>query len=165
MPLIPTLTLRPATPSDRPALVEQELLLNLFEDAIAHDRNLTRPGADAAIDRLFERIAESDGTVIVADLNGAVIAHMFLVFDRMGPYVREDMRDYALVADMFVRAAHRGQGIAQALLAEAERLATARGVPRLMIGVLSGNDRAERTYQEFGFTPYALELTKSLPRG
>ena len=158
------LLLRPATAADRPALIEQELLLNLFEDAIAHDRSLDRAGAGAAIDRLFERIAGCDGAVIVAERDGAVIGHMFLVFDRMGPYVRDDMRDYALVADMFVRAAYRGQGVAQALLAEAERLATARGVPRLMIGVLAGNDRAERIYRHYGFTPYALELAKPLPR-
>ena len=138
------------------------MLLNLFEEAIAHDRRLDLTGGAATIDRLFERVAECDGAVVVAEWQGAVIGHMFLVFDRMGPYVREDRRDYAMVADLFVRTAHRGRGVGQALLAEAERLATARGVPRLMIGVLSGNDKAVRAYRHYGFSPYALELSKDL---
>ncbi len=115
------------------------------------------------MDRLFQRVAECNGAILVADLDGAVIGHMVLTFEQHGAFVREELRPHAYVADLFVREAHRGQGIGTALLAEAERLAIARGVPRLYIGVLSGNDRAEQAYRRFGFRPYALELSKDLP--
>jgi len=156
------LTIRPATPADRTALDEQEQLLNLYEEPFSRDRRLDRAGSVAAMDRLHERVAASNGTILVAELNGAVIAHLVLTFEQHGPFVREDLRPHAYVADLYVRQAHRGQGIGTKLLAEAEKIAVARGVPRISIGVLSGNDGAEKNYRKFGFNPYALELSKDL---
>jgi len=157
------LVIRPATAADRKALDEQELGLNLFEDALVGDRNITAAGGTAAMDLLHQRAADSDGVVLVGEIGGAVIAHLVLTFERFGPFVREDLRDYALVADLFVRAAHRGGGIGRALIAEAERRAIARGMPRIMLGVVHGNRAAERSYRRQGFRDYALELVKDLP--
>jgi GNAT superfamily N-acetyltransferase len=157
------LVIRPATAADRVALDEQELGLNLFENALVGDRNLTAAGGTAAMDRLHGRAADSRGVVLVGEIGGAVIAHLVLTFERFGPYVREELRDYALVADLFVRAAHRGNGIGRALIAEAERRAIERGMPRIMLGVVHGNHAAERSYRRQGFRDYALELVKELP--
>lgn len=160
------LVIRPATAADRVALDEQELGLNLFEDALVGDRNVTAAGASAAMDRLHQRAADSDGVVLVAETDGAVIGHLVLAFERLGPYVREELRDYALVADLFVREVHRGRGVGRALVAEAERRAIARGMPRMMLGVVHGNRAAERSYRRQGFRDYALEMVKDLlPRG
>jgi ribosomal protein S18 acetylase RimI-like enzyme len=60
-----------------------------------------------------------------------------------------------------VREAHRGQGIGRALVAEAERLARARGVARILMGVLPGNP-AEALYRRLGYRTYAVELAKDL---
>ncbi len=157
--------IREATAADRPALDEQEQLLNLFENPFIHDRNLTRAGATAAMDRLHQRAADSGGAVLVAELDGAVIAHLVLTFERAGHYVREELRDHALVADLFVREAHRGRGIGRALIAEAERRAIARGMPRIILGVVHGNAAAERSYRRQGFTDYVLEMVKPLRPG
>jgi len=161
----PSMKIREATAADRPALDEQEQLLNLFENPYIHDRSLTRAGAIAAMDRLHHRAAESQGAVLVAELDGAVIAHLVLTYERQGPYVREELRDYALIADLFVRQAHRGRGIGRALIAEAERRAIARGLPRIMLGVVHGNAAAERSYRRQGFADYVLELVKPLGPG
>jgi GNAT superfamily N-acetyltransferase len=155
--------IREAKLSDRAALDEQEQLLNLFENPFSDDRALTRASATAAMDRLQQRAAENGGAVLVAEIDGAVIGHLVLTFERMGPFVREELRDYAYVADLFVRQAHRGHGVGRALIAEAERRAMARGMPRILLGVLSGNHAAERSYRRQGFTDYALEMTKTLP--
>jgi GNAT superfamily N-acetyltransferase len=155
--------IREATGADRLALDEQEQLLNLFENPFSGDRDLTRAGATAAMDRLHQRAADSRGAVLVAELDGAVIGHLVLTFERMGPFVREELRDYAYVADLFVRQAHRGRGIGRALIAEAERRAIERGMCRIMIGVLHGNREAERSYRSQGFADYAIELVKDLP--
>jgi hypothetical protein len=45
---------------------------------------------------------------------------------------------------------------------EAERLAMARGVGRIMVGVVAGNSAAEALYDQLGFAPYAIELAKDL---
>ena len=160
---VPDLLIRPATAADRPALDEQELGLNLFENALVGDRNTTPEGGVAAMDRLHQRAEDSRGVVLVAEIGGAVVAHLVLTFERFGPYVREELRDYALVADLFVREPHRGQGIGRALIAEAERRAIERGMPRIMLGVVHGNTAAERSYRRQGFQDYALELVKPLP--
>lgn len=161
--IVPDLTIRPATPADRAALNEQELGLNLFENALVGDRNTTAEGGVAAMDRLHQRAADSGGVVLVAEIGGAVIGHLVLAYERFGPYVREELRDYALVADLFVREPHRGRGVGRALIAEAERRAIERSMPRIMLGVVHGNVAAERSYRRQGFGDYALELVKTLP--
>ncbi len=158
MPLV----IRPATDADRVTLDEQEQGLNLFENQLLGDRQWTRAGATAAMDRLIQRAADTGGTVLVAELNGAVVGHLVLTFERMGPFIREELRHHAHVADLFVRAALRGQGIGAALMAEAERRAIARGVPRITLGVVHGNTGAERAYRRAGYRSYALEMVKDL---
>ena len=154
------LVIRPATPADRPALDEQAQALNVFEEPFSYDRRLDLAGGVESVATLLERTANG-GALLVAEIDGAVVAHMALWFDRMPPFVREELRDYAYLGDLFVREAHRGQGIGRALVAEAERLARARGVARILLGVLPGNP-AEALYRRLGYRTYAVELAKDL---
>ena len=161
---MPAIVIRPATPADRASLDEQARLLNQFEDAFSHDRRIDHAGGVASIDQLYQQVAKAGGAICVAELDGAVVGHIVLWFDRMPPFVREELRDIAYIGDLFVRAAHRGQGIGAALIAEAERIAAARGMPRILLGVLTGNP-AEAVYRKLGYRPYALEMAKDLPKG
>ena len=61
------------------------------------------------------------------------------------------------VHDVAVLASHRGRGIAEAMLAEVERLARERGACKLTLEVLSGNAPAMRLYQRVGFEGYQLD--------
>jgi len=61
------------------------------------------------------------------------------------------------VHDMVVHPAHRARGIGQALLAACEAHARERGCCKLTLEVLSGNQRAMRSYAHFGFAPYVLD--------
>jgi len=157
---MPALVIRPATEADRPALDAQAQGLNLFEEPFSHDRRLDLQGGVDSVATLLERTADG-GALLVAEIDGAVVGHMALWFDRMPPFVREELRDYAYLGDLFVREAHRSQGIGRALIAEAERLARARGVKRILLGVLPGNP-AEAVYRKLGYRTYALELAKDL---
>ena len=60
------------------------------------------------------------------------------------------------VHDIVVLPAHRGAGVGQALLDACEAHARERGCCKLTLEVLSGNPRALRSYERFGFAPYAL---------
>lgn len=156
------LTIREALPSDREILLEQFQGLNLFENAITGDRTTDHAGAEASLAYSEKRVAESRGHQLVAVLDGQVVGVLFLTFGQQAPFVREDRRAHGYVSELFVEAAHRGHGVGRALLAEAERLTRARGLDRLIIGVVAGNDRAEETYRRAGFAPYSREMLKRL---
>ena len=61
------------------------------------------------------------------------------------------------VHDVAVLASHRGRGIAEQMLAEAERIARERGAVKLTLEVLSGNRSATRLYERIGFAGYQLD--------
>lgn len=156
------LVIRSAEARDRDALIEQFLGLNLHEEAIAGNRRTDRPGAVASLDAALDRVAASGGVALVAEHAGAVVGHLFLVFERDPVYVREELRTHAHVSELFVRPVARGAGIGTALLREAERLALDRSLRRISIGVLAGNAATERLYLRLGFRPHAIELEKPL---
>ena len=59
--------------------------------------------------------------------------------------------------DVAVLASHRGQRIAERMLAEAERIARERGACKLTLEVLTGNTPAVKLYQRIGFEGYQLD--------
>jgi ribosomal protein S18 acetylase RimI-like enzyme len=61
------------------------------------------------------------------------------------------------IHDLVVLPGHRGMGIGQALMQAAQTHAQARGCCKLTLEVLTGNDRALRSYEQFGFEPYTLD--------
>jgi ribosomal protein S18 acetylase RimI-like enzyme len=76
--------------------------------------------------------------------------------------LRQLTRRHGTVTDLVVHEDWRGRGIGRMLLAEAERLTRAEGLKRLVIGVLVANEKAERTYRNFGFEPYVAIMKKEL---
>ena len=54
------------------------------------------------------------------------------------------------------------KGAFRAMLALAEAHARAAGCRRLHIGVLAGNNDAERIYRKAGFRSYAIEMVQEL---
>ena len=158
MPLI----IRPAASSDRDALIDQYLGLNRYEDPISGDRVTDYQGAVESLAAAEERLARTDGIALVAERDGRVVGHLFLEFREAPVFVRAELRAYAYVSELFVRAEARGAGVGTALMGEAERIAAARGFRRLIIEVLAGNAVAEEFYARRGFTPRSIELGKAI---
>ena len=61
------------------------------------------------------------------------------------------------IHDIAVLPGQRGQGVGQALLQAAQDHACACGCCKLTLEVLTGNSVALRSYERFGFAPYALD--------
>ena len=61
------------------------------------------------------------------------------------------------VHDVAVIASHRGRGIAEQMLREAERIAIERGAVKMTLEVLSGNAPAMKLYQRIGYAGYQLD--------
>jgi GNAT superfamily N-acetyltransferase len=156
------LTIRPSRPGDHDALVDQYLGLNRYEEPIAGNRVTDYAGAGESLAEAEERLAKTDGTALVAELDGRVVGHLFLEFRQDPVFVRAELRPYAYVSELFVREDARGRGVGTALMREAERIAAARGVGRLMVEVLAGNEMAAAFYARYGFKPKAIELGKQV---
>jgi GNAT superfamily N-acetyltransferase len=159
---MPDFTIRDALPSDRGVLIKQFQGLNVFEDAFTADRATSLAEAEICLDQTARRVDDTGGHRLVAERDGVVVGHMFLSFPRQLAHVREALCEHAYVNVLYVREDQRGGGIGRALLAEAERLTRARGLRRMLIGFVAGNDRAETTYRLAGYAPYAHELIKTL---
>ena len=61
------------------------------------------------------------------------------------------------VHDVAVLASHRGQRVGEQMLALVEEISRQRGACKLTLEVLTGNQRALRSYEQFGFAPYRLD--------
>ncbi len=61
------------------------------------------------------------------------------------------------VHDVAVLASHRGQKVAEKMLALAESIAVERGACKMTLEVLQGNGGAYRLYQRIGFANYQLD--------
>lgn len=85
-------------------------------------------------DRAAQRVA--DTTVAIVD--GVVAGFVMVVGDE--------------VEQVYVSVQHRGSGVADALLAEAERLVRAGGHETAWLAVVAGNVRARRFYERNGWT-------------
>ncbi|MPZ69741.1 MAG: GNAT family N-acetyltransferase [Actinobacteria bacterium] len=84
------------------------------------------------------RAAERIGDTTVAAIDGAVAGFIMVVGDE--------------VEQVYVAAAHRGTGVADALMLEAERQVRANGHPKAWLAVVAGNQRARGFYERAGWT-------------
>jgi GNAT superfamily N-acetyltransferase len=83
------------------------------------------------------RAAERIGDTTVALVDGRVVGFVMVVDDE--------------VEQVYVAAANRGSGVADALLADAERQIRAAGHPGAWLAVVEGNGRARRFYERRGW--------------
>jgi GNAT superfamily N-acetyltransferase len=152
---------RVAREADHEALLANTVALNRFENEITGDRVTEASSAESVL-AYFKRRTGNGGLMLVAEAEGRVIGHLFLAVEEAAPFLVPEYRRECSICDAFVEEASRGMGAFRAMLEIATAHARAAGCKRLHIGVLTGNDRAERIYRKAGFRSYALELAQEL---
>jgi len=126
--------LRPATSEDSPEVAR--IWADGWRDGhVGHvPEELTAIRTRESFDvRAFQRV----GDTTVADVGGQVAGFVMVAGDE--------------VEQVYVDAAHRGTGIASALLAEGERQVKAAGHAKAWLAVATGNTRARRFYEREGW--------------
>jgi GNAT superfamily N-acetyltransferase len=147
---------------DQPAALDFILGSQRYEHAVEANRRLDPPVADEYYAVLMHHVADSDGRVFVADVDGRAIGWAVMIFEEHPVFVEADQRAYGYIAELFVEEQARGLGAGQALIAACEAEARRRGVSQIMLGVLAANTRAAGIYAQAGYAPYSLELRKFL---
>ncbi|MEX0808291.1 MAG: GNAT family N-acetyltransferase [Dongiaceae bacterium] len=158
------LVLRPLRPGDR------DLMLN-FMRHLADDEAAVhwamRPGSEITInevDRSLREIAEEDGAVLIAELNGRPVGYGAVVCQTASDEyeLRDEWMRRGMVTDLYVAPEGRRRGIGLALLAGLESHVASRGLDWLQIVVSPGNAPALALYAKAGFGSYELVLEKKL---
>ena len=125
-----------------------------------------RPGADAEAGYawfLGSQLNERDSLVLVGEREREVVAYLYAAIE---PRNWQALLDRAgIVHDIFVDPAHRGAGIAEALMHTAFGWMRAHGVPRVVLSTATPNVRARRLFERLGFRHTMIEMTKELNPG
>lgn len=107
-------------------------------------------------------IADRSGGVIVAETNGKVCGELiYKIFER-GCDGFLKARKWLYIDDLCVDESARGNGIASALIAEAENIARGNGCVSVELNCMAFNTAAAKVYEKAGFTPQKTEYEKIL---
>ncbi|MES2295141.1 MAG: GNAT family N-acetyltransferase [Pseudomonadota bacterium] len=148
-------------PDDEPAILSFIWGLQKFENAFESNRRLD-PAFAAEHWADVQVQAAARGAIFIAESGGQPVGWAFVLEEPGDLFVAEKERRHGFVAELFVEHEARGQGNGRALIAACEDWTRARGMAVLIIGALSGNDKAAAMYQRDGFAPYNLFLRKYL---
>jgi ribosomal protein S18 acetylase RimI-like enzyme len=118
-----------------------------------------RPGFyDEVGAKYREAIASEDQLVVVAQEDDEVVGMAYA--EARTPSRFSDERSLEL-SGVVVRSDFRGQGVGRALVAEAARFATERGIPWVELKTFSPNQGAMEFWESLGFTPRVVQMTSS----
>src|SRR5687767_13466130 len=150
--MTPAIHIRSATLADLPDLLR-------FEQGIVAAE---RPFDETLLSGLFhyydlaERIRDPDAEVVVAEINGAVVAGGSAVIKNGNSYNTFDR--YAFLGFMYVEPAHRGQGINRAIIDKLTEWSEKKGLKEIRLQVYSDNIPAIRAYEKVGFKKILTEM-------
>lgn len=157
-------TIRTYTRHDVPGLRNCVMALQEYERTI--DPRLLEPEdmADRYLEHVMARCREANGRIFVAEHDGETVGFVVVLAEEWSAEPDEPPGTYALVSDLAVLEPWRRQGIGRALLEQAESFARNAGATEIRVNVLAGNRSAAKLYEQIGFTPYLMVLSKELSR-
>lgn len=154
--------IRRATRTDLPALGRLGAELMRLHHAFDRQRFMAPP------DRPEEGYAWFLGTQLDADDAIILVAHhgdvvLGYVYAAIEPVSWKELRDRCgYVHDVMVDAGTRRHGVASALMHAAFDWLKSHDMPRVVLGTASANQAAQRLFDQLGFRPTMIEMTREL---
>lgn len=150
---------RPATPSDLPALGRLGAALAALHHEFDPRRFFVVPDMHEGYARWLGKELENPRAVVLAAARGRRVVGY--------AYGRLEGRDWnALLApcghaiDLVVAPEERGVGVGRALALALFEALEARGAPRVVLSAAARNRHAQRLFRALGFRPTMLEMTR-----
>jgi ribosomal protein S18 acetylase RimI-like enzyme len=109
----------------------------------------------------YAKVLADEGFVVVARDGGRVVGYALVAI------AREPSHNWAAdvgasVETLSVLPGHRGAGLGSRLMDRVRGEVRAAGIDLLLLGVVAGNERAERFYARQGFTPAFIEMAQRI---
>jgi ribosomal protein S18 acetylase RimI-like enzyme len=124
-------------------------------------RFLLVEGVERGYARFFgSQLTEKDTVLLVAERGDSLVGYAYAGLE---PRDWNALRDACgALHDIFVVEDERKKGVAQALLGVVKRELEARGAPRVVLGTMVQNEKAQRLFEKFGFRRTMIEMTMEL---
>jgi ribosomal protein S18 acetylase RimI-like enzyme len=147
----------------RGTVVDRNFVRDLGKRVAATSVSALRPVALVAVEDAFDRLAQfvygRRHELLIAHEGERRLGFLLLLLDLPDEVTNGDQ---AFVAYMAVEPAEQGRGVGTALVAGAEELARAFGLPYLSLMVTEDNAAAQRLYARAGLVTERRMLTKPL---
>lgn len=105
---------------------------------------------------LAERIADPDAEVVVAEIDGKLIASGSAVIKEGKPY--NIFERYAFLGFMYVEPEYRGQGLNRLIIEKLVEWSHQKGLKEIRLQVYSENLQAIHAYEKVGFKKILTEM-------
>jgi ribosomal protein S18 acetylase RimI-like enzyme len=155
-----TITIRPATSADAPAIGRLGALLVRTHHDFDPERFVpaTERTADGYGSYLASQLRKPDVIVLVAEEKGEVIGYTYAGIEG---YDYMALRGPAgVLYDIVVDPSHRGHGVGRQLLEATLAALTAKGAPRVVLSTAERNEPAQRLFARAGFRRTMIEMTR-----
>ena len=158
------MTVRPATESDIPRLVQLLLQVGQVHHQIRPDI-FTSGTLKYDQSSLLELLQDPTRPIFVAELDDAVQGYCFCVHRIYEGSSVSTRRSELYIDDLCVDESYRGQGVSQALYNHISDYAVKQGFDFITLNVWCGNRRAMAFYEKIGLTPRNITMEKKLGGG
>ena len=149
----------------RNALTQLMALLQDYEKTLSDDRALGIEAARNHFDYMLKECRDSDGEIYVAIDDSIVLGFVSVYIEQEDDgdcHLLEKYKSYGVIADLAVFKEYRNQGVAAALLGQAEQHCKSRNLNRIKISFLAQNYTAESLYRNFGFESHEITYEKRI---
>lgn len=164
-PAKPTVVIRPATAADLAGCARLGAQLTRMHHRLDPRRFFAPPGLEAGYRWWLGKERRSRRAVVLAAVAPAAGGHAVVgyAYGRLEPRDWNTLREACGVGvDLMVAARWRRAGLGRRLVEALAEALAARGAPQLVIQAAWRNQAAVRAFEEMGFRPTMIELTREL---
>ncbi len=154
------MNIRSYATADRAAVLRLHQELQSYEWPLRPLRSRSPTLSQEYYEREYDELMadeECDCMFLVAEHGGALVGYVFCLVDEE---LLDDPREQVHVLDIMVTESARGQGIGRQLMNAVDRFASERKIARIVLDVLSANERAIAFYRTLGFDVAVLSMEK-----